>query len=133
MEHWIFISSTKRFRMRDWLAVNDYVEFEQRNKVQVNDIVFLYTTAPECKIEFKMIVDKVDILQTDAIDDSAYSLIPTVDRPRGKFVRLRLLETVNEPKLHLSMLRNYGLKSSMQSNLRVDGELLDYIESFFNK
>ena len=46
MEHWIFISSTKRFRMNDWLAANDFVEFKQTNKLNVNDIVFLYTTAP---------------------------------------------------------------------------------------
>ena len=39
MRHWIFISSTKRFRMHDWLSCNEYVEYIQRNKVEVNDIV----------------------------------------------------------------------------------------------
>ena len=38
MKHWIFISSTKRFKMHDWLNDNDFVEYVQRNKVEVNDI-----------------------------------------------------------------------------------------------
>ena len=58
MEHWIFISSTKHFRMSDWLAVNDFVEFKQTNKLNVNDIVYLYTTAPIQRIEFKMVVER---------------------------------------------------------------------------
>ena len=38
MKHWIFISSTKRFKMHDWLNDNDFVEYVQRNKVEVNGI-----------------------------------------------------------------------------------------------
>ena len=64
MKHWIFISSPKQFRMHDWLATNEYVEYIQRNKVQVNDIVYLYTTAPVQRIEYKMIVDRINNLDT---------------------------------------------------------------------
>lgn len=133
MEHWIFISNPKRFRMKDWLAENEYVEFSQRNKVCVNDIIYLYSTAPICRIEYKMIVDKVNVPHEELIDDSAYSLRPNPEeiKPWEKIVRLKLIERVESPQLHLSILRNYGLKSSMQGNLKVKGALLDYIESFF--
>ena len=40
MEHWIFISSTKRFRMSDWLAENDFVEFKQTNKLSEELIMY---------------------------------------------------------------------------------------------
>lgn len=133
MEHWIFISSTKRFRMSDWLAVNDYVEFRQVNKLNVNDIVYLYTTAPIQRIEFKMVVDKIDVPLEESIDDSAYSLRkqPSHHYPKEKFIRLRLIKKTNAPQLHLSMLRNYGENTSMQGNHRIEGNLLEYVDSFF--
>ena len=133
MEHWIFISSTKRFRMSDWLAENDFVEFKQTNKLNVNDIVYLYTTAPIQRIEFKMIVERIDIPLEEAVDDSAYSLSkkPTVHLPHEKFIRLKLIKKTDAPQLHLSMLRNYGENTSMQGNHRIEGDLLEYVDSFF--
>lgn len=133
MEHWIFISSTKRFRMSDWLATNDYVEFNQTNKLNVNDIVYLYTTAPIKRIEFKMVVDKINIPLEESIDDSAYSLRkqPIHHYPNEKFVRLKLIKKTDAPQLHLSMLRNYGENTSMQGNHRIEGNLLEYVDSFF--
>lgn len=136
MKHWIFISSPKQFRMHDWLATNEYVEYIQRNKVQVNDIVYLYTTAPVQRIEYKMIVDRVNVPYDETIDDSAYSLREEPTEVRFDmdtlFVRLKLIKKVENPLLHLNFLRGYGLRSSMQSALTVSGELLEYIETKFN-
>ena len=135
MKHWIFISSTKQFRMHDWLASNEHVEYVQRNKVQVNDIVYLYTTAPVQRIEYKMIVDRINVPYDEIIDDSAYSLRKEPAEVRFDrdtlFVRLKLIKKVETPLLHLNFLRGYGLRSSMQSALTVSGELLDYIETKF--
>lgn len=133
MQHWIFISSTKAFRMNDWLAENDFVEYFQRNKVCVNDIIYLYTTAPVQRIEYKMIVEKINIPLDKIVDDSAYSLrkSPVKYDRDAKFIRLKLLKKINTPKLQLDCLRSYGLNSSMQSNLRLSGELLEYIEEQF--
>lgn len=133
MQHWIFISSTQIFRMNEWLAQHDFVEYYQRNKVCVNDIVYLYTTAPICRIEYKMIVEKINIPLNQIVDDSAYSVRKKTVKYNSdaKFFRLKLLKKTNNPNLHLDCLRNYGLKSSMQSNLKVSGELLEYIEEQF--
>ncbi len=133
MEHWIFISSTKRFRMHDWLAKNDVVEYLQLNHLSVNDIVYLYTTAPIKRIEYKMRVERTDIPFKDSIDDSAYSLLtePYHFSPDDKFIRLKLIKKVDTPELHLSKLRYYGENTSMQGNHRIEGDLLEYIDSFF--
>ena len=132
MQNWIFISSTKCFRMNDWLEVNDFVEYVQRNKVNVNDIVYLYTTAPICRIEYKMIVERINIPLNEIVDDSAYNIRTKEQNVKrmmnNRFIRLRLLKKVNNPKLHLDYLRSIGLKSSMQANLKVSRELLKYIE-----
>ena len=135
MRHWIFISSPKQFRMDDWLATNEYVEYVQRNKVQVNDIVYLYTTAPVQRIEYKMVVDRINVPYDETIDDSAYSLRKEPTELRFDmdtlFVRLKLIKKVETPLLHLNFLREYGLRSSMQSALTVSGDLLEYIEARF--
>lgn len=133
MAHWIFISSPKRFRMDDWLKENDFVEYVQKNKVHVNDIVYLYTTAPVCRIEYKMIVEKINIPLSEGIDDSAYSLLPQTvhHNPQDRIVRLMLIKKVNDPRLSLSNLRMHGLKSSMQGNLKVPVDLIDYLDSCF--
>ena len=131
MTHWIFISSTKQFRMHEWLNVNDCVEFVQRNKVQVNDIVYLYTTAPVKRIEYKMVVERINVPYEEAIDDSAFSVVPSDVNKDDVYVRLRLIKKVDTPLLHLDFLREWGVRSSMQSPFTISGKLLDYIDSKF--
>lgn len=133
MTNWIFISNPNRFRMDDWLRVNQFIEFVQNNNVQVNDIVYLYTTAPVQRIEYKLIVDKIKIPYEYGIDDYDYSLEPeSRERNKGKLLcRFRLIKKVEQPLLHLSKLREKGLRSSMQSPFKVSGALLDHIENCF--
>ena len=133
MTNWIFISNPNRFRMDDWLRVNQFIEFVQNNNVQVNDIVYLYTTAPVQRIEYKLIVDKINIPYEYGIDDYDYSLEPeSRERNKGKLLcRFRLIKKVDQPLLHLSKLREKGLRSSMQSPFKVSGALLDHIENCF--
>lgn len=133
MTNWIFISNPNKFRMDDWLRVNQFIEFVQNNNVQVNDIVYLYTTAPVQRIEYKLIVDKINIPYEFGIDDSEYSLMPGLqDTFKDKLLcRFKLIKRVDDSDLHLSVLREHGLKSSMQSPFKVSGALLDHIENSF--
>ena len=119
--------------MNDWLAENDFVEYTQANHLSVNDIVYIYTTAPIQRIEYKMVVEKTDIPLKDSVDDSAYSLRKEPNRfpPNTRFIRLRLIKKTDAPQLHLSMLRKYGENTSMQGHHRIKGDLLKYIDSFF--
>jgi 5-methylcytosine-specific restriction protein A len=118
--------------MDDWLRCNEYVEYVQRNKVEVNDIVYLYTTAPVQRIEYKMVVDRINVPYDEMIDDSAYSLNPSpIVNKADLYVRLKLIKKVETPLLHLNFLREYGLRSSMQNALTISGELLEYIETKF--
>lgn len=133
MTNWIFISNPNRFRMDDWLRVNQFIEFVQNNNVQVNDIVYLYTTAPVQRIEYKLIVEKINIPYEYGIDDYDYSLEPeSRERNKDKLLcRFRLIKKVEQPLLHLSKLREKGLRSSMQSPFKLSGALLDHIENCF--
>ena len=119
--------------MKDFLEKYDFVEFTQRNKVHLNDIVYLYLTSPVKAIKYKMIVERTDIPIEETFEDSDYSL---PDNPRksqntGLWLRLRLLDTINNSDLSLEALKSHGLRYSMQGNFKVSGELLDFIDSFF--
>ena len=133
MANWIFISNPKHFDMARCLSECGFVEYNQRNKVCVNDIVFLYSTAPIKRIEYKMIVERTDIPREEFYDDRRFSLSAN---PRSfceskSCFRLRLLKAISTPTLALNKLREHGLTSSMQGPMKVDGQLLDYIESQF--
>ena len=135
MKHWIFIASTKTFRMDEWLAENDFVEYYQRNKVCVGDIVYLYVTRPYCKIKYKMVVERINIPLNEIVDDSAYSTRqePAVYDKDDKFFRLKLLQKTSNPNLHLDCLREHGIKGHMQNNFTISGESLEYVEKQFTE
>ena len=80
-----------------------------------------------------MIAKKIDLPWEGTIDDSRFSPLTQSNRYVQKSVGLRLLEKANTPILHLTQLRKYGLKSSMQSHFKISGELLDHIVSFLEK
>ena len=80
-----------------------------------------------------MIVERTDIPIEETFEDSDYSL---PDNPRksqntGLWLRLRLLDTINNSDLSLEALKSHGLRYSMQGNFKVSGELLNFIDSFF--
>ena len=119
--------------MAECLSECGFVEYLQRNKVCVNDIVYLYSTAPIKRIEYKMIVERTDIPFKEMYDDSRFNLDanPRTPADGDLYFRLRFLKAANTPKLSLDELRKHGLNSSMQGPLKVNGELLEYIESQF--
>lgn len=131
--NWIFIASLKRFRIHDFIRDYGFVEYLQKNKVQVGDIVYLYVTAPYKRVEYKMVVEKMNISSHDAFDDRAYSLLnkPTTLVESDKVVRLKYVERVQNDDLSFSKLREHGFKTTMQTNRQLNKETTEYIEGFF--
>lgn len=133
MTNWIFIANPNHFRIDKCLMECGFVEYTQRNKVCVNDIVYLYSTFPIKRIEYKMIVEKTDIPLSEAYDDRRFSLKANPRRHGDAtlFFRLRLVKSIATSKLGLDELRKHGLISSMQGPFKIEGELLDYIDEQF--
>ena len=133
MANWIFIASLQRFRIHDFIRDFGFVEYLQKNKVQLGDTVYLYITAPYSRVEYKMVVERVDISSQDEFDDSSYSLrnSSTTSSPSQKAVRLAYIARVQTDELCYKKLTQHGFKASMQSNRRINDETAEYIESFF--
>ena len=121
--------------MHEFLKDYGFVEFLQKNKVHEGDIVYLYITRPYKRIEYKMIVEKMDIPWYDAFDDRAYSLSdsPSLPVESELCVRLKLVDRVISSDLSLEHLQEHGLRGAMQGNKIADEGLTEYIESVFAK
>ena len=124
MEHWIFITSPLSFKMDKCLSKFGFVDFRQRNKLTVNDIVYIYVSSPVQEIKYKMIVERINIPYEDTVDDSPFDVHIKPLEPLQYYSRLRLLQQTDG---------KHGLVSNLQSNIKVSGELLDYIDSFFEE
>ena len=131
--NWIFIANLEHFRLHDFIRDYGFVEFLQKNKVQVGDTVYLYITAPYKRVEYKMVVEKVNISSHDAFDDTAYSLInkKTTPHETDKAVCLKFIGRVKTDDLCFSELQKHGFKTTMQTNRILNEETAEYIDSFF--
>ena len=131
MQNWIFITSPLSFKMDKCLSEFGFVDFRQRNKLSVSDIVYIYVSSPVQGIKYKMIVERMNIPYEDTLDQSPFYVHERPLKPLQYYSRLRLLQQTDTPKLHFSYLRKHGLASNLQSNIKVSGELLEYIDGFF--
>lgn len=135
MSTWIVRANPSRFRIHDYIREHKVVEFRQTMKFQEGDIVYLYITAPDKKVEYKMVVERADIPLSDTWDDSAYSLLgkPTTFVDSDKFVRFKYIAYIDTDELCYKKLLEHGFKYTMQSDRPVNNETEAYIESIFQK
>ena len=135
MQHWIYRASLDRFRLHDFIRDYGFVEYLQKGDIQEGDIVYLYLTAPYKRVEYKMFVERANIPCEEQFDDTPYSLIgsATTDDPSKKVIRFRFIDHVQTDELCYQKLRKHGFRFTIQSDRKIDGEIVDYIESFFDK
>lgn len=139
--NWIFRANPERFRIHDFLRDYGFVEYLQKDKVEEGDIVYLYITGKAKRIEYKMVVKRVDIPLKEAFDDIAYSLRDTSASflDTDVFVRFDLIERVETDELCYKKLCEHGFVGKngrylpMTSNRRLSDETVKYIDSFFKK
>jgi len=129
MNYWIIPSSEDFFRLDDYLASGKKeVDWKQRNfRYETGDKVFLYKSSPERQIRYLMEVMRTDIPWEESIDDSEFWVSPGSAKKEQRYVRLRLIRQLDGDNLGLQQLREHGLKSNMQSSMKLSGEILDYI------
>ena len=136
MTYWIIPFNPNYFRLADCLREQGYVEWTQRYKYQIGDIVFIYSSKPDCKLLYKMEVTATNLSASECADDRKYLLNPSevdanADIPLG-FRMFPLAENTSD-KLTLNDLLEHGLKWVPQGGLKVKEPLLSYICSVFEQ
>lgn len=135
MSNWIFRANPSRFRIHDFIRDYGFVEYLQKKKVQEGDIVYLYITTPDKRVEYKMVVEKTGISSHEAFNDTPYSLMTnksTTTKDSDKVVRfLKISERVMNDDLCYKKLCEHGFHYTMQNDRELPDETAAYIEGFF--
>lgn len=135
MTHWIIPSNDSMFRICDAIqARHSLIDWRAHYKYNVGDIVYIYKTRPYCCISYKMFVIKMGFTHDESFDKEKFWTDKQAykeGQPGLKYVRLKLIEQIEDNKINLAMLKAHGLKGNLQGARRLSDELLDFIESSF--
>lgn len=134
MNYWILPSNEDTFRLTDCLKENNLVDWKQHNNFEVGDVVFIYNSTPNHRITHEMSVERVNVPSSEYINDIIYwadAKECEEGLKKNRYVRLRLIATApSTNKLDFETLKRKGLKSSLQSAIKVtDKDLLYYIRT----
>ena len=132
MKYWLFPGSKKRFRLEDFINDYGFVEWDPRkyrSYVKVGDVVYIYVGAPEKRICYKAVVEKINIPLKDWFDDKPYNIPPATTWFDEYRVRLKITKTIDADELKCSELSKNGLSVvNWISELKAD--TIKYIEEF---
>lgn len=131
---WMIAANSKLYRHADSFAERGYIDWRQKANYSVGDIVFIYCTKPYMQVRFKSIVDKINMSFEQITDDKEYWIkIDEYEKSqKGKYCRLKLVQQADMQELYLSNLLNHGLKSAPQGPIKLNAELLEYINNVFD-
>ena len=136
MSTWIVRANPLQFRIHDFIRDYGFVEYRQSiKKMQEGDVVYLYITKTDKRVEYKMVVERANIPLSEAFDDSSYSLVnpPRVNYDSDYFIRFKKIARIKNNDLCYKKLLEHGFNYTMQSDRPVNEETEAYIESIFKK
>lgn len=134
MTHWIITYDKKQFDIYRCLKEIGTTDWSQlRNKFQVGDIVYMYCSKPVMSITHKMRIVRINIPKEEKNDESPYLSPDYVDKGEP-YIRLEPISARKSYLLRRDELIKHGLNpTAARSRQYVEGELLDYIESVYQK
>ena len=133
--NWIISANSSIYDHSSSFEHYGYIDWRQGNvNFEINDIIYIYCTKPIQKIQYKCRIEKINLNFRDIRDDKEYwkDMYEYEKSLSGKFIRLRLVEQVSSEKLHLSNLQRNGLNSAPQGPVKINQQLLKYLEANFS-
>ncbi|SMB89949.1 5-methylcytosine-specific restriction enzyme A [Desulfonispora thiosulfatigenes DSM 11270] len=133
--NWLISANGSIYRHSDAFEKMGYVDWRQTANYEVGDIIYIYSTRPLSKIEFKCIVEKIDIQFKDITDDKEFWINEDEYYKWKKrlYSRIRLIERTAGGNLTLNKLKENGLKAAPQGPIKLKDDILSYIEKYFHK
>ncbi|MBT2679267.1 HNH endonuclease [Bacillus sp. ISL-35] len=111
----------------------DTIDWKRSYNYENGDIIFIYVSGNIKKIRYKVEVIEGLVTDEDIIYDNSFWIDEEKFKQSLEYdrARIRLIDAVDTPDLSLTRLRDNGLKGNIQGAMKLNGELLDYIMSFF--
>lgn len=133
--NWIISANSKMYDHSSSFEHYGSIDWRQGNaKFEVGDTVYIYCTRPLMMIQYKCIIDKIDLNFDQIRDDKEYWLdeeeyFKSID---GKFMTLRLIEQVSNNQMKLENLKANGLKAAPQGPVKIKNvNLQNHIDTYF--
>jgi len=133
--NWLISANSSMFDHASVFEHFGFIDWKQGNgKFQINDFVYIYSTVPTKKIQYKCRVEKINLTSSDIQRNEEYWIDKTEYQKAltGKYMKLSLVEQIYSSKMSLENLIANGLKAAPQGSKKLDGNLLEYIERNFS-
>lgn len=132
MGYWIISADEKVYDHRLAFQTWGYVDWGVRVNMSIGDIVYIYFRTPISKIRYRTEVVKTNIKFDEITENEDFWLQGNQRSINSKFVRLKLIGTVDDDNLSYAKLKQYGVKSTLQAAYNIkNSELVKYIEASF--
>jgi 5-methylcytosine-specific restriction protein A len=134
MTEWMISANAEMYEHSSSFEHFNFIDWRQGNaKFEINDIVYIYATRPISSVRYKCQIEKINLTHSETRDDKEYwKNIEEYEKSlHGKFMRLRLIEQVSNPKLSLENLKLNGLSAAPQGPIKVKTELSEYLNKNF--
>lgn len=132
---WLISANSSMFDHATVFEHFGFIDWKQGNgKYEVNDIIYIYSTIPAKKIQYKCRVEKINLTSLEIQRNEEYWKDKEEYKKAlgGKYMKLVLVEQIYSSKMSLENLILNGLKAAPQGSKKLNGNLLKYIESNFS-
>lgn len=132
---WLISANPKLYKHEEAFDDFGFIDWRMRNrKYAVGDTVYIYLGHNIRKVLYKCNISRINLDSKEYKDDFDY----WIDKAQyaedlgGQYMRLELIERVDNKALNLENLKNNGLKNAPQGAKKLNGKLLNYISFYFN-
>lgn len=136
MTTWMISANSKIYDHAGSFAERGYIDWRQFRNYEVGDIVYIYYSKPIKRIGFKAVVEKTEMETGEISDDKRYWKEKEEyynGLKHNRFFRLKLLKSFDDERLDLYHLLDNGLSAAPQGGIKLEGEILSYIEDIERK
>ena len=106
------------------------LNWRQSTNVKVGDIVYIYLSAPSQSIQYKCIVNEVDLNKIE-IDDRHYYLDEKLKTDQGRYMELELIDKYTSSAFYLKQLKNHGFIVP-QGPMKLKASMIKYLQILEN-
>lgn len=134
--NWLISANSSMYKHASSFEHHGFIDWRQGNtKYKKGDIIFIYCTRPVKSIRYKCKVEEINLRKHEIRDDKEYwkNLEEYYKSLDGNFMKLRLIDQIENTRLNLDNLKLNGLKAAPQGPKKlVEYELLNYINENFS-
>ena len=119
LQKWLISADTEKWNHPALFARDGYIDWNATSNYEIGDIVYIYCKKPIGKIMYKTFVGMKFKYYDEELEKYK------------KCVRICFIQEVDNDQLYLDNLLSHGLKSAPMKAIRLNEELEQYIEQYF--